>query len=70
MIAMAHEANDQVLPVAFALVSAENQDNWEWFMRLVRSTIIPPNREVCIISNRHQGIMKAVEVHMAGHARL
>ncbi|XP_020169921.2 uncharacterized protein [Aegilops tauschii subsp. strangulata] len=60
MIAMAHDANDQVLPVAFALVSVENQDNWEWFMRLVRSTVIPPNREVCIISDRHQGILKAV----------
>ncbi|KAE8790516.1 hypothetical protein D1007_35172 [Hordeum vulgare] len=45
MIAMTHDANDQVLPVAFALVSVENQDNWEWFMRLVRSTVIPPNRE-------------------------
>ncbi|KAE8773664.1 hypothetical protein D1007_54067 [Hordeum vulgare] len=45
MIAMAHDANDQVLPVAFSLVSVENQDNWEWFMRLVRSTVIPPNRE-------------------------
>ncbi|KAE8773535.1 hypothetical protein D1007_54223 [Hordeum vulgare] len=27
MIAMAHDANDQVLPVAFPLVSVENQDN-------------------------------------------
>jgi hypothetical protein len=27
MIVMAHDANDQVLPVAFALVSVENQDN-------------------------------------------
>lgn len=49
MIAMANDANDQVLPMAFALVSVENQVNGEWFMRLIRSTVIAPNREICIL---------------------
>jgi len=70
LIALAHDANDQVLPVAFALVSAENQVNWEWFMWLVRTKIIGPTREVCIISDRHQGILKAVDVDIPGYAKL
>ena len=37
LVAIAHDANDRLLPLAFALVTAENNDNWEWFMNLVRT---------------------------------
>ena len=40
MVAMAHSSNDNVLPVAFALVPSEHDDNWEWFMGHVRTKVI------------------------------
>ena len=68
LIAVAHDANDRLLPLAFALVTAENNDNWEWFMGLLRTMVFEPQREVCIISDRHQGILNAVEIDIPGHA--
>ena len=70
MVAMAHLSNDNVLPVAFALVPSEHDDNWEWFMDHVRTMVISPKREVCIISNRHHGILKAIEVDIPGYPKL
>jgi hypothetical protein len=48
MVALAHSSNDNVLPVTFALVPSEHDDNWEWFMDHVRMKVIG-QREVCII---------------------
>jgi hypothetical protein len=70
LIAMAHDRGGRVLPLAFALVSAESNDNWEWFMHIVRTRIFSPNRELCIISHRHKGILSAKEIEIPGHARL
>jgi hypothetical protein len=69
MVAMAHSSNDNVLPVAFALVPSEHQDNWEWFMGHVREMVIGA-REVCIISDRHHGILKAVDIVIPGFPKL
>ena len=69
MVAMAHSSNDNVLPVAFGLVPFEHQDNWEWFMRHVRENVIG-DREVCIISDRHQGILKAMDIVIPGLPKL
>ena len=70
MVAMAHSSNDNVLPVAFALVPSEHDDNWQWFMDHVRTKVIGPKREVCIISDRHHGILKAIEVDIPGYPKL
>ena len=70
LTAIAHDSGDRVLPVAFALVSGENNDNWEWFMKHVRTKVFSPSREVCIISDRHQGILNAMEIEIPGYARL
>ena len=67
MVAVGHDGGDQLLPLAFAIVSAENNDNWEWFLGLVRTRLVGPDREVCIISDRHQGILNAVEVDIPGY---
>jgi hypothetical protein len=69
MVAMAHSSNDNMLPVAFALVPSEHDDNWEWFMGHVRTKVIG-KREVCIISDRHHGILKAIDVDIPGLPKL
>ena len=70
MVAVGHDGGDQLLPLAFAIVSAENNDNWEWFLGLVRTRLVGPDREVCIISDRHQGILNAVQVEILGYPRV
>src|ERR1041385_9200481 len=62
MVALAHPSDDNVLPLTFAFVPSEHDDNWEWFMGHVRNNVIDVDREVCIIPDRHQGILKAMNI--------
>ncbi|XP_042067126.1 uncharacterized protein LOC121810423 [Salvia splendens] len=38
----------------------ETGDSWEWFLDHVRIHVVKYEREVCIISDRHKGILKAM----------
>jgi hypothetical protein len=35
LIAISCDANNKLVPLAFALVERENNDSWGWFLRLV-----------------------------------
>ena len=67
LVAVSCDANNQLVPLAFALVEREDNSNWKWFMHLVRTRIIGPGRVVCVISYRHQGILNAVKDEIPGH---
>ena len=58
MIVMATDANQKVLPLAFAVVDKESGASWGWFLECFRISIghVIPNKSICIISNRHRGI--------------
>ena len=60
LIAISYDANNKLVPLAFALVEKENNDSWGWFLRLVWIHVVGPGREVGVISNRHQGILNAM----------
>ena len=60
LIAISYDANNKLVPLAFALVEKENNDSWGWFLRLVRIHVVGPGREVGVISDRHQGILNVV----------
>ncbi|XP_010233243.1 uncharacterized protein LOC104583173 [Brachypodium distachyon] len=70
LVAIANDANSRLFPLAFDLVSAESNDNWAWFIGLLRIKVIPQHMEVCVISDRHQGILNAMEVELPGFAPL
>ncbi|KAK1699013.1 hypothetical protein QYE76_015710 [Lolium multiflorum] len=70
LVAIANDASNRLVPLAFALVEVENNDNWQWFFHILRTRVIPPSKEVCVISDRHQGILNAVELDIPGHAPL
>jgi len=53
LIAISYDANNKLVPLAFALVEKENNDSWAWFLRLVRIHVVGPSREVGDISDRH-----------------
>ena len=70
LVAIGSDANNRLLPLAFALVEAETNDNWEWFLRILRTKVLPPEREICVISDRHSGILNAVDIVIPRHAPL
>ena len=70
LIAISIDANNKLVPLAFALVEKENKDSWGWFLRLVRIHVVGPGREVGVISDRHQGILNAVREQIDGYPPL
>ena len=53
MIAMATDANQKVLPLAFVIVDKESGPSWGWFLECLRTSIerVIPNEGICIISD-------------------
>ncbi|KAL0435009.1 UNVERIFIED_CONTAM: hypothetical protein Sradi_0208800 [Sesamum radiatum] len=60
LIAAAMDGNQQVLALAFAIVDDESTSSWKWFLTLLSRHVIRGRRGVCLISDRHPGIIKAV----------
>lgn len=56
LIAVSADANNQLFPLAFAIVESENNDSWRWFMSCVRE-FVTQRRGLCVISDRHPGII-------------
>ena len=70
LIAISYDANNKLVPLAFALVEKENNDSWGWFLRLVRIHVVGPGRKVGVISDRHQGILTVFREQIKGYAPL
>ena len=62
MIAMATNANQKVLPLAFAVVDKELGPSWGSFLECLGISIgyVIPDEGICIISDRHKGIKCAI----------
>ncbi|KAL9689740.1 hypothetical protein QQ045_010129 [Rhodiola kirilowii] len=56
LVACSLDANNGVLPVAFALIESENTSSWSWFMSCIREGVTS-RRGLCVISDRHGRIM-------------
>ena len=64
MIAMGCDGNNQLFPLDFALTEGENIDSWGWFLACIR-TRVTHRKGLCVISDRHSGIMAAMtDVHL------
>ena len=59
MIAMTTDANNEIYPLAYVVMEKESKDTWRWFLRCLKKHFIK-DRELCIISDRHRGILSAV----------
>uniref|UniRef100_K3YKX2 SWIM-type domain-containing protein n=1 Tax=Setaria italica TaxID=4555 RepID=K3YKX2_SETIT len=55
-----------LVPFAFALAESENNESWSWFMKLVRLHVLGPSRIVCMLSDRHHGLLNCAKDHMDG----
>ncbi|KAL0381344.1 UNVERIFIED_CONTAM: hypothetical protein Sangu_0198700 [Sesamum angustifolium] len=60
LIAAAMDRNQQVLPLAFAVVDEETYPSWKWFLQQLSRHVIRGRRGMCLISDRHGGLIKAV----------
>ncbi|XP_065629548.1 uncharacterized protein LOC136067505 [Quercus suber] len=62
LIAMATDANNKVLPLAFAVVDKESGPSWRWFLECLRNALgdVIADKDICIISDRHKGIQNAI----------
>ncbi|XP_022023776.1 uncharacterized protein LOC110924041 [Helianthus annuus] len=60
MIAMGVDGNNQILPLAFAIVETESYASWNWFLAHVKKHVVKDREGICVISDRHAGILKAV----------
>ena len=71
LAATATDANGQLFPLAYAIVSIENDDNWLWFLRLLRE-VVEANAPVFLtsgnqdeslvfLSDRQKGLLEGVE---------
>ncbi|KAK4397104.1 hypothetical protein Sango_1547000 [Sesamum angolense] len=49
-----------VLPLAFAVVDEETYPSWKWFLQQLSRHVIRGRRGMCLISDRHAGLIKAV----------
>ena len=53
--AVGRDGNNQIYPIAWAVVSVENKDNWSWFMQcLMQDLGLVAGQGLTIISDQHK----------------
>ncbi|KAG5535403.1 hypothetical protein RHGRI_023235 [Rhododendron griersonianum] len=60
LAACAKDGNRGLYPICVAVVDSENSENWHWFMLKLRD-FLDFDKEVVFISDRHEGLLRAVE---------
>ncbi|KAG9440447.1 hypothetical protein H6P81_020612 [Aristolochia fimbriata] len=60
LIAMSFDGDNRLFPLAFALVEKENIDTWTWFIACLARQVVRGRSPMCIISDHHSGIIRAV----------
>jgi hypothetical protein len=70
MVVVGMIAKNQLLPLAFALVEGENIESWSWFLCHVRKEVAGPGRSICMISDRHRGLLNGAKEHIEGYPPL
>ncbi|GJR07382.1 hypothetical protein Tco_0530366 [Tanacetum coccineum] len=61
LTAMGRDANNQMFPIAWAVVTVKNKDNWLWFLVSLGDDLnLNRGATVTIISDGHKGLKEAV----------
>ncbi|KAF7815608.1 serine/threonine-protein phosphatase 7 long form-like protein [Senna tora] len=60
LLAVGQDGNKKVVPLAFAIVEKESESSWHWFLTLLRRHLVKDRTDICLISDRHPGILNAV----------
>jgi hypothetical protein len=70
MIVVGMTVKNQQLPHAFSLVKGENKESWSWFVGLVRKQVLGPDRQVCMILDRHHCLVNSAKDYLEGYPPL
>jgi hypothetical protein len=70
MVVIGMIVKNQLLLLAFALVKGENNESWSWFLGHVRKEVAGLGRSICMISDRHRGLLNGVKEHIEGYPPL
>ncbi|XP_071924520.1 uncharacterized protein [Coffea arabica] len=57
LVAVSQDANNKILPIAYAIVDEETISSWSWFMEQLRYNVALDRHPICVISDRHNGII-------------
>ena len=55
------DGNNQIIPLSWAIVPAEDYENWRWFLRQVARYIPLDEEDSVIMSDRGKGLVAAVD---------
>nr|GFA43750.1 pentatricopeptide repeat-containing protein [Tanacetum cinerariifolium] len=62
LTAVGRDGNNYIFPIAWAIMSVENKDNWSWFLDLLADDLELPNGiGLTLMSNQHKGLTEAVK---------
>ncbi|CAE6224026.1 unnamed protein product [Arabidopsis arenosa] len=62
LTAVGHDANNQIYPIAWAVVQSETADNWHWFVKQIKKDLgLEDGSRFVIISDRSKGLLSAVK---------
>lgn len=62
LIAVSQDPENQIFPLAFAIVEKEDKNNWGWFLDCLRLLVIGTDRQgLSLISDRHAGILSYLD---------
>ncbi|KAI8542658.1 hypothetical protein RHMOL_Rhmol08G0155300 [Rhododendron molle] len=57
--AVSYNANDQLYPLTYAIVSSENYDDWLWFMHNLKEIVA--EKEVVLVTYCNPGLLRAIK---------
>jgi hypothetical protein len=57
---VAADGNNQLFPLAIAFAEGENGDSWYWFLERLKQMVVGDVSDVCVIHDRHKGILQKV----------
>ncbi|KAL0403988.1 UNVERIFIED_CONTAM: hypothetical protein Sradi_2039600 [Sesamum radiatum] len=60
LIAATLDGNQQILPLAFAIVDEGSTLSWKWFLQMLSKHIIRGASGMCLISDLHPGLITAI----------
>ncbi|CAD5313668.1 unnamed protein product [Arabidopsis thaliana] len=61
LAAVGRDGDNRIVPIAWAVVEIENDDNWDWFLRQLASSLgLCEMQHLAIISDKQSGLVKAI----------
>jgi hypothetical protein len=57
---VAADGDNQLLPLTIAFAEGDNDDSWYWFLERLKQMVVGDVPNVCVIHDRHQGILQVM----------